>query len=140
MKTVLVLALAAGVVTDGLPSPAPAATDYLTGWASAYAPGVFEDTVRYRLDNDVWRVTPPWDWYYRTEGYVAVSDCARVGEMAILVAADGHEYEVLIADCAGADGTPDWMRENAIIVELDARLWERLTARHGRPLAVELRR
>ena len=113
--------------------------DFLSGYASAYAPGVFEATVRFRLDNDIWRVTPPRDWY-TVHGYVAVSDCARVGEVTTLRAADGQEYDVLIADCAGDDGTPDWMRENAIVAELDWRLWERLTAAHGRPLAVELQR
>jgi hypothetical protein len=115
-------------------------TDFLSGYASAYAPGVFEATVRYRLDNDVWRVDPPYGWFYLAHGYAAVGDCSRVGEMTTLRAVDGREYAVLIADCAGNDGTPDWMRENAIIVELDARLWERLTAAHGRPLAVELGR
>lgn len=141
MKAVLVWALAAGVVADALPSPAPASSAAgapLAGFASAYAPGVFEATVRYRLDHDVWRVEPPWDWYYRAEGYAAVADCARVGEMATLVAADGREYEVLIADCAGNDNTPEWMAANRIIVELDARLWAYLVERHGRPLAVEL--
>jgi hypothetical protein len=119
-----------------MPPPAPG---YLSGFASGYAPGVMESTVRYRLDNDVWRVTPPYGWY-TVHGYVAVGDCGRVGEVTTLRAADGREYDVLIADCAGDDGTPGWMAENAIIVELDWRLWDKLTAAHGRPLAVELER
>ena len=117
----MVWALAAGVVSDSLPPPAPVTE---AGYASAYAPGVFESTVRYRLDHDVWRNDPPWDWYYRAHGYAAVSDCARVGEMAMLYAPDGRGYEVLIADCAGNDGTPDWMAANNIVVELDGRCSE----------------
>lgn len=137
MRVVMVWALAAGVVSDSLPPPALVTEP---GYASAYAPGVFEATVRYRLDHDVWRNAPPWDWYYRAHGYAAVADCARVGEMAMLYTPDGRGYEVLIADCAGNDGTPGWMAANNIVVELDARLYAALTARHGRPLAVELTR
>lgn len=74
----------------------------------------------------------------RARGYAAVADCKRVGEMALLTAAGGATYEVLIADCAGDDGAPEWMAANRIIVELDAGLWSRLTARHGRPLEVTL--
>lgn len=59
--------------------------------------------------------------------------------MAVLYGPDGREYRVLIADCAGDDGPADRFSRNNIIVELDWGLWERLTARHGRPLEVGLR-
>lgn len=137
MKVVLAVALAAGVVTDLLPPPA--SPEFISGYASAYAPGVMDQVVRYRLDNDVWRVDPPADWY-TVHGYVAAMDCARVGEVTTLRAADGREYRVLVADCAGDDGPPDRFEKMSIIVELDWRLWEQLTAAHGRPLAVELER
>lgn len=135
----LFMGLALALGTAGMPPPAPAVNaGTASGYASAYAPGVFEATVRYRLDNDLWRVTPPRDWY-TAHGYVATNDCAQVGRMATLVAPDGREYRVLVADCGGKDGGSDWMTVNNVVVEMDWRLWERLTAAHGRPLAVELR-
>ena len=131
MTTLMTLALLlAGPVE---PTAAP-----LQGYASAYAPGVFETTVAYRHANAVWRVDPPYDWY-TVAGYVAVNDCRRVGERATLVDPGGRSWPVLVADCAGNDGTPGWMAANNIVVELDARLWGVLTATHARPLRVELR-
>jgi len=122
-----------------LVGPDAAPGDGQRGYASAYAPGVFEDVVRYRMDNDLWRVPPPWDWYYQVAGYVAGTDCARVGELATLYDAGGAAYTVLYADCAGDAVTLDWMTDNRIVAELDARLFKRLTAAHGRPLEVELK-
>ena len=110
------------------------------GWASAYAPGVMEATTAYRLEHGLWYVTPPADWY-TVAGYVATNDCRQVGRRMTLIAPDGRGYPVLVADCGGAEpgGGAAWMTANNIIAELDARLWQRLTARHGRPLKVELR-
>lgn len=127
----LALLLAVGV-PDALP------VEGRHGYASAYAPGVFEAVVRYRLDNDLWRTPPPLDWY-QAAGYVATNDCADVGRMMTLTAPDGRAYRVLAADCGGRDGGAAWMTENRIVVELDARLWAELTAAHGRPLEVTLR-
>ena len=108
------------------------------GYASAYAPGVMSEVVRYRLDNDIWRVQPPHDWYM-AHGAIAVMDCSRVGEMTTIVDPAGREYRVLIADCAGADGPPDRFTRMNVILELDWNLWTRLTDEHGRPLEVGLR-
>ena len=108
------------------------------GWASAYAPGVMAEVIRYRLDNDLWRHTPPRDWY-TASGAIATNDCAQVGLMATLVDPAGNTYRVLIADCGGADGGAEWMTANNIVAELDWRLWTRLTAEHGRPVRVGLR-
>ena len=110
----------------------------VSGWASAYAPGRFEEVVRWRLDNDVWRVQPEWDWYYRAQGYIATTDCAKVGSIATIYDMDGKAYEVLVGDCSGHEETTAWMLDNNILVELDARLWERLVAQHGRPLPISL--
>ncbi len=118
-------------------APRTRATDTLSGYASAYAPGVMEATIRYRLDYDVWRSPPPIDWY-TAHGAIAVMDCDRVGEMTTLIDPAGRMYRVLIADCAGDDGPADRFSRDSIIVELDWRLWERLTAAHGRPLEVGL--
>ena len=137
MKTAAAVALLALVVLVAPESRATTERD--AGWASAYAPGVMEGVVALRFEQDIWRVEPPGDWY-TVAGYVAAMDCARVGEVTTLTGPDGKGYRVLIADCAGADGEPGRFEARGIIVELDARLWERLTAAHGRPLAVELAR
>ncbi len=112
----------------------------VSGWASAYAPGVMEATVAARMEHGYWFTPPPRNWY-EAAGYVAVNDCTRVGEMATLIDPGGREWRVLVADCGGpgqGQGA-DWMTENNIIAELDAGLWSRLTAAHGRPLRVGLR-
>lgn len=110
----------------------------VSGWASAYEYGVMDATVAYRMEHGYWFTPPPRNWY-EAAGYVAVNDCTRVGEMATLVAPDGHEWRVLVADCGGADGGSDFMTRNNIIAELDAVLWQRLTAEHGRPLRIKVR-
>jgi hypothetical protein len=109
--------------------------EHLTGWASAYAPGVFEDVVAYRLENRLWRNTPPSEWIY-ADGYIATNDCADVGRMAWLVDPAGNEHRVLIADCGGDDGGSDFMTANNIVAELDWDLWSALTTAHGKPLRV----
>lgn len=122
-------------------APERANPEMLTGYASAYAPGVMGEVVRTRFDNGWWPVKPVRNWY-ESHGAIAVADCRRVGEMATLIDSAGREYRVLIADC-GERGKPGegghWMRENRIVAELDWRLWQRLTAEHGRPLEIGLR-
>ncbi len=115
----------------------PVGREMVVGYASAYAPEVMEEVVRFRMENGFWRNTPPPRWVH-ADGYIATNDCAQVGLMATLVGPTGDEYEVLIADCAGHDSTL-WMTENRIVAELDWGLWELLTAAHGRPLEVGLR-
>ena len=121
-----------------LVAPETRATGEEWGYASAYAPGVMGEVVRYRLDNDVWRNEPPIGWY-TAHGYVAAMDCSTVGEMRTLVDVKGREYRVLVADCAGDDGPADRFSRDNIIVELDWNLWTRLVDEHGRPLEVGLR-
>lgn len=111
---------------------------WIEGYASAYAPTVMEGVVRVRFDNDWWPLIPPADWY-TVHGYIAAMDCARVGEVATLRVA-GRDYRVLIADCAGDDGPADRFEKMGVIAELDARLWQRLTDAHGKPLAISLSR
>lgn len=115
------------------------ADETVTGYASAYAPGVFEGVVAHRHAQGWWRNAPPWDWYL-VAGYAATNDCSQVGRVVHMRPAGATRWSrVLVADCAGDDGTPEWMHENDIVAELDATLWERWAARHGRPLAVEMR-
>ena len=112
----------------------------VNGWASAYDVGVMDATVAYRMEHGLCFSPPPMDWY-QAAGYVAVNDCARVGEMATLIDPGGREWRVLVADCGGAEvnGGAAWMTRNNIVAELDAGLWARLTAAHGRPLRIEVR-
>jgi hypothetical protein len=121
-------------------APEPTRADHLTGWASAYAPGVFQEVVAFRLENQLWPQIPPSEWIY-AEGYIAVADCRSVGEMATLVDPSGREWRVLIADC-GERNKPgegqDWMIANNIAAELDWEMWEQLTTTHGRPLWIEV--
>lgn len=123
------------LILTAIPANSPR---YEHGYASAYAEGVMDATVRYRLDNDVWRVPLPHDWYM-VHGYVAAMDCDRVGEIAEMVVS-GRSYRVLIADCAGDDGPADRFSKQAIILEMDWGLWEKLTGKHGKPLPVSLSR
>ena len=111
----------------------------ISGWASAYSPGVMDATVAARMEHGYWFTPPPHDWY-TVAGYIAVNDCRRVGEMATLIDPGGREWRVLVADCGGpGEGQgADWMTTNGIVAEMDAALWERLTATHGRPLAIQV--
>jgi hypothetical protein len=131
------LLLAALLALALLIAPETGRAEHLTGWASAYAPGVFREVVYYRLEHGLWRHIPPSRWIY-ADGYAATNDCSQVGQMATLLDPAGNEYDVLIADCAGRDSTR-WMSENRIVVELDWDLWTALTAAHGKPLEVALK-
>lgn len=121
------------------PAPAaPVAPSAATGWASAYAPGAMEQVIALRSANGWWHYPPPVGWYQQVDGAIAEIPCTRVGAI-ITMRAGGDDYRVLVADCAGADGGAAWMTENRIAAELDWRLWQTLTAAHGRPLRIELR-
>ena len=118
---------------------APAAAG-VTGYASAYAPGVMEDVIRWRLDTGTWRTPPRFDWY-QAHGAIATNNCAQVGQMATVIDPAGRAYRVLVADCGGREegGGAAWMTRNRIVAELDWRLWTRLTDEHGKPLEVTIR-
>lgn len=128
------LLFSAALLLSG-PDATPA--EGVRGYASAYAPGVMENVITYRFATDLWRVPPPRDWY-TTAGAIATNDCAQVGQVVTLIDPAGRQWRVLVADCAGRDSAA-WMTDNRIVAELDAALWEQLTAAHGRPLEVILR-
>lgn len=134
MRRVLPLA---ALLALALVVPETRATVEQRGWASAYDTGVMEDVIRTRFANDWWPNVPPRGWY-ESHGAIAAMDCSRVGQMATVIVA-GREYRVLIADCAGNDGPPDRFSKDNIILEMDAEMFEQLTAQHGRPLEVSLR-
>jgi len=97
-----------------------------SGGASQYDPGVMARVIANRqgygqLPADL----PP------VEGFIAVVDCARLGEVW-LVRPEGGQWEaMLVADCAGPDLRSDgmtggeWMTANNVLVEVD-----HLTAAH----------
>ena len=131
--------IAALLTLAALVAPETRATDEVRGWASAYSAGVMDGVIRYRLDTGLWWHEPPRDWYI-SDGAIATNNCRQVGLMMTLIDPGGREYRVLVADCGGgADGGSAWMTEHSIVAELDWRLWEMLTAEHGRPLEVALR-
>ena len=84
------------------------------GWGSHYANTVMQSPVEYH------------GYEYGDGRYIAVSDCSLIGDY-VLIRQPGNDWELhQVADCAGADGTPQWMAENNIILELSyetARRW-----------------
>ncbi len=104
------------------------------GYASAYAPGVMDATVRYRLETGVWWNIPPYNWYM-VHGYIASMDCTHVGSIAWLTVGE-ETLRVLVSDCAGDDGPLDRFEKINVVAELDWRLWERLTEKYGKPLPI----
>jgi len=92
-----------------------------SGWASRYDPGVMQRVADYHgLDMSIY------------DGGIAVSDCSEIGNIWLLKAENSNEWlEVIVVDCAANDGTPEWMVNNNIIVELSYGLAERLGAVEG---------
>jgi hypothetical protein len=67
------------------------------------------------------------------DGFVAVEDCARVGQEALAVIDGYGMFRVWVFDCAArADGTKEWMAENMILGEIDHFLARRLGIPPGR--------
>lgn len=88
----------------------------VTGWASQYAPGKMESVVAVRqagrTAHDLPTILPP------TDGYIAVLDCAHIGEIWHIEHA-GIVESFLVVDCAGHTATRQWMTRNNILVEVD---------------------
>lgn len=120
-------------------APETATTFPWEGYASRYDEGVFEGVVALRFREGWWRNEPPADWH-AVAGFAATTNCDQVGRVLLMRPVGAARWErVLVADCAGADGTLDWMVENRIIAELDYGLWSRWAGEHGVPLAIEMR-
>lgn len=85
---------------------------YDTGWSSRYDPHVMDWQLEYH------QLTAPCDGCA-----VAVADCSKIGSHMLIRPVGTLEWiPVVVADCAGNDGTPEWMKENNIIVELSYEL------------------
>ena len=85
--------------------------------ASQYAHGVMDQVIAMRQSGrtamDLPEVLPI------TDGFVAVEDCDRIGEI-MWVRYDGGGWEsFLVADCSGHVETSEWMARNNICVEID---------------------
>lgn len=93
---------------------------YASGWASAYAEGVFEDEVAHKVAAG-WLVAP----VELFDGYVATTDCAQKGEYILARAgSDAPVERLFVASCAGSDAHV-WMLDNRIIGEVDFETWQR---------------
>lgn len=83
------------------------------GYISAYDYNPTVGTINYRLDEGS---IPA--WYSLYDGVVAVQDCDRVGQSALLYVGD-ERFNVLVFDCAGIeDGGYAWMEDNNVLAEV----------------------
>lgn len=83
------------------------------GYLSRYDLVPTAATIQYRKDmGEIPHDLTPYD------GVVAVYDCSRIGDEAVLEA-NGKEFDVMVFDCAGvADGGAAWMERNNIVAEI----------------------
>ena len=89
----------------------------VTAWASQYDPGVMEKVV---ANQQKWGRLPV-AVLPDVDGFVAVSDCSRIGDVLYLRPTGQVNWEkYLIVDCAGSEATRDWMKVGNIVAEVDA--------------------
>lgn len=111
--------------------PPQAAAPAINGWLSLYDQAPTVATIAYRqLVGDL-----PQDLRYY-DGFIAVCDCGRIGDLAWLSIADGPWLRVAAMDCAANDGTPEWMTANNIIAELDYFTAQQFGISGGEPAAL----
>lgn len=107
MTKLLLLSLA--LLTFTTPTPP------VTGWASYYAEAPTVATLDYRVSiGDITHADLLW-----ANAPVAVSDCGMIGDRVTVQIEDGPLMNAIVFDCAGADGTANWMAESNIVLELD---------------------
>jgi len=93
-----------------------------SGWASQYDVGVMERVIPIQQHYGALPVSLP-----QVNGYIAVRDCAQMGQIWLIRPQNGNWERFLVADCAGSQETRDWMTKNRILVEVDgktARRWK----------------
>lgn len=95
------------------------------GSLSRYDPGVMERVLDWRHKHGIPAGFDPYGRNY--DGYIAVADCDRVGDTAVLDLYISGEYmgqkTVLISDCAGAPETVQWMIDHRIVAEIGWQGW-----------------
>lgn len=89
------------------------------GLASQYGPGVMERVVHHRQSGSAWVPLP--QETPLVDGFIAVRDCDRLGEIVLLRPSGTEEWEQFwVVDCARpGDGTAQWMDRHGILVEVD---------------------
>lgn len=136
--------IAPTVTATATPKAPPPGGERLTGYASHYAPGVFERIVADHVAAGYWPEAPDMSQY---DGYAATESCDHYrGAVWIRPLRDGSRDagawgRFLVADCAGDWDTVAWMQANSIIVEVDAATygrWQRAGFWTARGLPVEM--
>jgi hypothetical protein len=98
--------------------------EYQTGWASQYGNGgVMEATIE--AQQDMGHIPQDLSGY---DGFVAVLDCARVGDTVYMRPSNQAVWErFMVVDCACSchPSTIAWMQDNNIIAEVDYQTAER---------------
>lgn len=67
------------------------------------------------------------------DGYIATVSCDYIGHEGVLNTEAG-QFDIIVYDCAGADGAFDWFSDNNIVAEIDWYLHEQhssLTGSHA---------
>jgi hypothetical protein len=89
----------------------------MTGYVAHYGEGVFEEVINVRIENEYGYVPADWQSY---DGYLAVIDCAAVGNEVWARPGPGYQWErFLIADCSGDASTTYWFQINRVVAEVD---------------------
>ena len=96
----------------------------LSGGASQYAPGVMAQVIANRQAGLAAPTLPA--ELPSVDGFIAVVDCAEIGNIWYVRPPDGDWERHLVADCAGPELRTDgltggeWMRANNILIEISA--------------------
>ena len=91
---------------------------------SQYSEGMMLQVIENRQSGNAWVSLP--EVLPRTDGYIAVLDCAELENVWWVENPDGVWESMLIVDCARKnDGTPEWFLENNVAMEVDYQTAER---------------
>ncbi|RLI90182.1 MAG: hypothetical protein DRO89_06270, partial [Candidatus Altiarchaeales archaeon] len=80
-------------------------------------PGVMDDVIAVRQAGATSMNLP--ETLPTTDGFIAVEDCSRIGEIVWMRHGGGDWESFLVADCSGHAETTDWMKRNGICAEVD---------------------
>jgi len=91
--------------------------------ASQYAPGIMGNVIAVRQARVTAMNLP--DPLPPTDGFIAVEDCSRIGEIVWMRYNGGDWESFLVADCSGHAETSAWMQRNNICAEVGYKTAER---------------
>lgn len=87
----------------------------VTGWASYYEEAPTVATIKARLEmGHITAADLLW-----ANSLIAVADCGMIGERVTIQVDGGEMRNAVVFDCAGNDGTIEWMQESDVVLELD---------------------